>query len=135
MVRATRQRLPSAFIDARTTLEPVPASAGVARRFVRGLLRGRIDETLLEVVELLTSEVVTNVVLHARSRAELMLRMDPAIVRVEVVDESQIVPKVRRPSARAQAGRGLFIVQAMAQSWGVEPLPGDGKRVWFEVPA
>lgn len=113
----------------------MPASAGAARRFVRGLLRGRVDETLLEVVEPLTSEVVTNVVLHARSRAELVLRMDPAVVRVEVVDESQVVPEVRRPSLRAQAGRGLFIVQSMAQSWGVEPLPGDGKRVWFEVPA
>ncbi|MGW2137596.1 ATP-binding protein [Streptomyces sp. NPDC001773] len=54
-------------------------------------------------------------------------------IRVEVQDPSSRRPCQRPPSEEREGGRGLFLVDALAASWGVEPGPGQGKTVWMEL--
>ena len=85
-----------------------------------------------QVVRLLTSELATNAVLHARSGFRVRVRAGPDSVRVEVVnDEPELLLAMREPSARG--GRGLRLVQELSLDWGVESTR-DEKIVWFEVP-
>jgi CheY-like chemotaxis protein len=108
-----------------------PASVAGARRFVRGSLHGQ-DQELLERVVLLTSELVTNAVLHAGTDARVEIRLTPGVVRVEVGDEGPGAPTIRDPDVGGPGGRGLPIVDHVASRWGVAPA-GRGKVVWFEV--
>ena len=87
---------------------------------------------VVETVELLTSEVVTNAIVHTASSPELVVRLGRDRVRIEVRDESRAVPVVRDADVEALSGRGMAIVQELAGAWGVEHVP-RGKRVWFEV--
>jgi anti-sigma regulatory factor (Ser/Thr protein kinase) len=117
----------------RTTLGATPATARSARRHVRRVLGEHgVNGKVTGVVELLTSEVVTNALLHAHSASSLCVLVGPAVIRVEVDDPSSMLPTLRRAGVEAVSGRGLAIVSALAQSWGVESGP-RGKRVWFEV--
>jgi anti-sigma regulatory factor (Ser/Thr protein kinase) len=90
-----------------------------------------------EAALLLTSELVTNVVVHTDSvGVDVRAHCDGARLRV-CVDDATMTPlkPVRRdgPEPPAGRGRGLWLVEALAARWGCEALP-DGKRVWFEVP-
>ena len=116
-----------------TALGSTHAAVGAARRYVREVLQSqRVDEKVTGVVELLTSEIVTNALLHADGAGELALTVTGDTIRVEVDDPSGLQP-IRQCAGRdALGGRGLAIVAALARTWGVEPK-GQGKRVWFEV--
>ena len=92
----------------------------------------RVDEKVTGVVELLTSEVVTNAVRHAHGAGELALTITGDTIRVEVDDTSGLLPTRRCAGRDALGGRGMAIVAALARDWGVEPKR-QGKRVWFEV--
>jgi anti-sigma regulatory factor (Ser/Thr protein kinase) len=118
----------------RLALRPVPASAGIARRFVSSTLRGWGCDALVETAVLLVSEVVTNAVLHARSDLEVSVRLVDDEVRVEVTDGSPAEPQRRTAGQTATTGRGLALVEACARRWGVAERPG-GKAVWFDLPA
>ena len=61
------------------------------------------------------------------------MRVRPRVVRVEVVDDSPVVPIRRSIEADAVSGRGMAIVESLASNWGVTDLSPDGKTVWFEV--
>jgi len=115
-------------------LEADTSSAGKARRFVDEVLSRWRCGDLLDDVQLLVSELVTNAVIHAGSEVEIAVRLLVDSVRIEVVDRA---PDARlRPSSPAdgdESGRGLLLVETLASAWGVEPL-GGGKAVWFEVP-
>ena len=87
---------------------------------------------LLDVIVLLTSEVVTNAVLHARTQARLTVLVTKNKVRVEVVDGDSREPVPRQARAEDTSGRGLQLVDVLSSRWGAERV-GDGKRVWFEV--
>jgi anti-sigma regulatory factor (Ser/Thr protein kinase) len=89
--------------------------------------------SVVDVVELLTSEVVTNALLHASSAEELVVQLETNRVRVEVSDSSTDPPVQRRIEVAAASGRGLTIVDALSSKWGVQHPPNGGKRVWFEV--
>ncbi len=122
------------FIEIRTTLTPSPASVGAARRFVRDVLISRmVGFGVVDTVELLTSEVVTNALVHARSAPELRVEVRSDAVRVEVCDTSETEPVLQQPGPDSASGRGMAIVEQLATGWGVERVPHDGKRVWFEV--
>ena len=117
----------------RTSLAPSPASVGAARRFVRDVLISRmVDAAVVDTVELLTSEVVTRALLHARSAEELVVILSGGRVRIETTHSDPESPIPLDADAEA-TGPALAIVQALAASWGVEPAPDGTKRVWFEV--
>jgi DNA-binding NarL/FixJ family response regulator len=118
---------------AKALLEAQPQSAASARRFVDETLRRWNCDELFDVVALLTSELVTNAILHAHSEIELSVSLTPDGVRIDVVDQSAEMPTPREASEEATSGRGLGLVAALAMSWGVDERPG-GKSVWFELP-
>jgi anti-sigma regulatory factor (Ser/Thr protein kinase) len=110
------------------------SSPAAARRFVRELLASWDLSDLTETVELLVSEVVTNVVRHAQTDGSIVVTRSAFGVRVEVSDSAGGEPTPLSPEPRQPSGRGLSIVNAMATRWGVASSPdGSGKSVWFEV--
>ena len=124
---------------ARLELPGTPAAPSVARLFVRNLCKEWGATSLTDVAELLSSELVTNAVLHARSSVELEAAYDastrPAgVLRIEVYDRSPhcLDLNPHEPGSAAEGGRGLAIVARLAFTWGVEPVL-QGKRVWFTL--
>ena len=112
---------------------------GDGARVARGIVAAKCDDahTGTEAAEsavLLTSELVTNALKHGRGSVSLRVDVDTLHVRVEVTDAEPQPPTVRPPDLQAESGRGLFIVDALASAWGIEER-GDGKVVWFELPA
>ena len=112
------------------TLPADGRAAGLARRVVRRRLEGWQLDDLLDTAVLLTSEVVSNVIVHTASAPAIGLARDGAGVRVTVVDESPVPPRRRWHSATATTGRGLQMLQELADDWGWDPR-GAGKAVWF----
>ncbi len=111
-----------------------PASAGQARRFVDATLRSWSCDGLLDVATLLVSELVANSVLHAGTTIRVVIRLTDTRVRVEVHDRSARLPARKHYSMLSATGRGLMMVERMAEDWGVIPGgDGDGKAVWFEL--
>lgn len=109
------------------------ASPRAARAFVGGLL-GDADGETSQLALVLTSELVTNAVVHARTRVDVRVEMDHDHMRVEVTDGDPRLPG--RPATctpDALGGRGLFLVQELASAWGTDVCPG-GKVVWFTLP-
>jgi anti-sigma regulatory factor (Ser/Thr protein kinase) len=86
------------------------------------------------VAELLISEVVTNAVLHAHSPVEVVLRDPGGALRVEVSDESEVLPVfVESAHTFDDHGRGLPLVRDLSDQWGI--IENDsGKTVWFSLP-
>ena len=115
-------------------LSPHPTSVGAARRFVRDVLMSRrVPDQVVSTVELLTSEVVTNAIVHARSGTQLAVEVTDDSIRVAVRDNSRQPPVRRLRRVDAESGRGVLIVDELATAWGVEQERNGGKRVWFEV--
>jgi anti-sigma regulatory factor (Ser/Thr protein kinase) len=85
-----------------------------------------------DTAELLTSELVTNALLHAGTDLMVHVEQTPGIVRIAVDDGSRHAPDLRSPNSSSLGGRGLPLVATLATRWGWEPLT-HGKRVWFEV--
>lgn len=117
-----------------TTLTAEPQSAGRARRLVSDELRRCRCGELAGVAELLTSELVTNALIHARSPVTLVVEAGDGCVRVTIGDALPVgVPSAPRHAFEdATTGRGLELVAALAVRWGQE-LREDGKVVWFEL--
>jgi len=109
-------------------------SVSGARRFVRETLVDEPAETL-EAVELMVSELATNCVQHAESDFEITIERSAETIRVEASDDgSGGHPTRRSPSPREPTGRGLLVVEALSDEWGVDTQP-DGKTVWFSLGA
>jgi DNA-binding NarL/FixJ family response regulator len=123
----------TAAATARAQLNAEPQSAASARHFVDQTLQRWHCEELFDVVGLLTSELVTNAILHAHSEIELKVTLMPDAVRIDVVDQSASLPAPREATEEDTSGRGLGLVEALAMAWGVDEHPG-GKSVWFELP-
>lgn len=87
---------------------------------------------LVEPATLLVSELVTNALLHARSKIGVTLVVDHDELRVEVHDASRTVPRPRRYSPEAATGRGLHMLDCVASDWGVRAT-ADGKAMWFTI--
>ncbi|MEU6081033.1 ATP-binding protein [Streptomyces sp. NPDC047108] len=108
-------------------------SAGHVRRIVRAYLVLWEMRELTDAVELAVTELLANVVRHVPDRrcGVLVLRC-PGGVRVEVSDGSPEKPCVRDAGADDEGGRGLALLGAVVDAWGVDPAPDGGKTVWFE---
>jgi anti-sigma regulatory factor (Ser/Thr protein kinase) len=121
----------SAVLSTELPVEPI--SARVARTFVSDALASWSLGDVTDETVLLTSEVVTNALLHTGSGSiRLRLRLLDDGVRVEIDDDSHALPQARHYSPEAGTGRGLALVELAARSWGATPTPA-GKTVWFEV--
>ncbi len=113
-------------------LAPQLDAAARARTYVRTGLLGWGFEELLDPVLLLTSEIVSNALLHAGTRMQVLVHRDGPGVRVEVVDGSPVPPVRRRRSSSATTGRGVQLLDSLADEWGWTP-EAEGKLVWFRV--
>jgi anti-sigma regulatory factor (Ser/Thr protein kinase) len=120
----------SASVD----LPPTPGSVTAARRVVRDLLAVWDAPHDRDDVALLVTELVANVVDHVRGEADLTLELSlsDTWLRIGVVDGSSIRPVVQELSHERPRGRGMRLVEALADRWGAEDHEG-GKRVWFDM--
>jgi anti-sigma regulatory factor (Ser/Thr protein kinase) len=108
-------------------------STTAARRFAEStMVDWSVDGERFETARLLVSELVANAVTHAETGVTLQLDLSPERLRVEVRDGAEGEPQPRQPRHDDPTGRGLMIVEALADRWGVEPTP-PGKTVWFEL--
>jgi anti-sigma regulatory factor (Ser/Thr protein kinase) len=109
--------------------------AVTAARLALADLESHLDTSVAFDVRLLVSELVTNSVQHAQIAAEdsivLAVSFTDATVRVEVRDDGPgFEPPASPPPDDADAGWGLFLVEQLADAWGVAD---EGKGVWFEI--
>lgn len=122
---------------ARASVEllPSPSSPASAREFVSTALRkNRVAPETVDIARLLTSELVTNVVVHARSPMVVSVRVTDRRVRIEVEDRDGAAAQPLGSDVTDSHGRGLTIVSRLARDWGIE-RHADGKTVWFELRA
>jgi anti-sigma regulatory factor (Ser/Thr protein kinase) len=105
------------------------------RRSLRELLRHWGRRGSADVAELLTSELVTNALIHTGGDAELTVTLHRTVLRVEVRDYLERLPEPMLADCdESTHGRGLLLVQALADAWGVRMQGSDlGKVVWFEL--
>jgi anti-sigma regulatory factor (Ser/Thr protein kinase) len=112
---------------------PDPAVLTAARSFAADRLRALDLVALRDDVQLLLTELVTNVIIHARTAFDVRLERAGDGVRVEVVDGNPTMPAAGTLAPGALSGRGLTLVQSLASRWGAHHNEGAGKTVWFEV--
>jgi len=115
-------------------LASAPAAAPAARRFVHDVLTGWGLTPLQDVAELLASELVTNAILHTGGEVRLTLAQPgPDTLRIGVHDDSDRPARIGSPRPDDIGGRGLTIVDALADGWWIDPSPAGGKTVWLEL--
>ncbi|WP_317446913.1 ATP-binding protein [Streptomyces collinus] len=120
-------------------LPALPPAVGTARRVVRDLLTvWGVAETVRDDAALVLSELVTNALVHAAGeRVVCRVRGAADRVRLEIEDQNRgrALPFPRKPGPDEQNGRGLFLVAALSDDWGVTLAPGRPARiVWAELP-
>ena len=113
-------------------LQPLPRDVRRARSFVREHAPASLPASTAEVLLLLTSELVTNAVLHARTSIELGLTIAEHSVLVTVHDEDLTRPE-QRPYDGREGGWGLGLVRELAADSAMQLHPGDGKTAWFTL--
>ena len=119
-------------LTARVDLPPSPRSVPVARHLSREVLRAWQAPQDTGDVELLVTELVANVVDHVGGGSALSLELEysDGWLRIAVTDGSAIRPVVGELRGDQPRGRGMQIVAAIADDWGVDDV-SDGKRIWF----
>lgn len=117
---------------ARETFDAAASSASAARRFVRRIAEPCEASEVVQRAELLVSELVTNAIQRAREPVEVGIDVDDRLLRVEVYDAGEGLPRVEPESVLSDHGRGLRLVAAISDRWGVRPYH-DRKCVWFEL--
>ncbi|MEU0770146.1 SpoIIE family protein phosphatase [Streptomyces albogriseolus] len=130
----------SSVITARAaaSFEPVGRSVASARSFVRDTLQGWGFADIVDDAVVLTSELVTNAVVHAGTSADLLCLRSEDGVRIEVADRypEREIPLQGSPidmgSPDREGGRGLQLCAALAGHWGVDYTPTH-KTVWFRL--
>ncbi|MFF3334299.1 SpoIIE family protein phosphatase [Streptomyces sp. NPDC002888] len=130
----------SSVITARAaaSFEPVGRSVATARSFVRDTLQGWGFGDVVDDAVVLTSELVTNAVVHAGTHADVLCLRGDDGVRIEVADRypEREIPlqgsAVTMGNLDREGGRGLQLCAAIAGRWGVEYTPTH-KQVWFQL--
>ena len=104
----------------------------MARHWVAAHLRD-LPAEVTGCAALLTSELVTNAVLHAATPMSITLHTFPDRIRIDVADGNPAFPSIKEYGKEAATGRGLTLFNTLASNWGVQAVDG-GKIVWFELP-
>lgn len=112
-------------------LDPLPRLVGAARAFVREHAPPLPEETF-DVLLLLTSELVTNAVLHARTPIDLGITIADRSLLVTVHDEDLARPE-QRPYSEREGGWGLGLVRSLADGFSIDAHAGNGKTAWFRL--
>jgi anti-sigma regulatory factor (Ser/Thr protein kinase) len=120
------------MVNVETHLVPDPMSARAAREVMEAALQPWGDEDTTEVAVLLTTELVTNAIVHARTDFALKVSTHSECLRVEVSDSSSDPPRLVSVHGLEDHGRGLHLVDVLSRSWGVD-WRNDHKVVWFEL--
>jgi len=122
------------LIDEISTDLPLGIHAvGVARALVSTTITGwGASGEDVASAELLASELVTNAVLYGYGARTITLRQESGRVRILVADSAPGIPTRREAGDDDEVGRGMQLIEAYADSWGVEPTT-DGKIVWCDV--
>ncbi|MFE3121613.1 ATP-binding SpoIIE family protein phosphatase [Streptomyces niveus] len=119
-----------------TIAQAEPEQVADARRQLKDLLHDWADEEQVDSAVLMISEMTTNVLVHTDGDAVLIAEAagerGKRRLRVEVADASDELPHKRRPGELASSGRGLVLMEMLADAWGVDPR-GEGKSIWFEI--
>ncbi len=115
-------------VEARLTLPGAVSAAGEARRFVARTLTPTLGREDVETAVLVTSELVTNAVVHARAGCEVVLQGGPPTLTIRVSDPVPSGHRGRFPTI----GRGLRLLEVLCRRWGVESGQ-HGKTVWCEI--
>ncbi|MER5929853.1 SpoIIE family protein phosphatase [Streptomyces sp. NPDC002054] len=119
-----------------TVAQAEPERIAGARQQVRQLLHDWADEDQVDSAVLMVSEMVTNVLMHTDGDALLVAEAvgehGTRRLRVEVADGSDELPHKRHPGEMASSGRGVLLMEMLADRWGVDPR-GEGKSIWFEL--
>jgi anti-sigma regulatory factor (Ser/Thr protein kinase) len=109
-----------------------PDSVGEARRFASEYIADLSPE-LRDTVSLMVSELSTNSLVHACVGFEVTIDRSLHLLRVAVTDQGDGTPAVQTPGSYEPHGRGLRIVEALSDHWGITEASGDGKTVWFQI--
>jgi serine phosphatase RsbU (regulator of sigma subunit)/anti-sigma regulatory factor (Ser/Thr protein kinase) len=119
--------------------DPEPSAAAAARRFVRETLVSSglpVDDDAVSDAVLLTSELVTNAVVHAGTPVQLTCRLNGTNIEVSVLDRhpARVIPDPPGATAVVDrlSGRGLLLPAALSASWGVT-YAASAKAVWFRL--
>lgn len=119
-----------------TVAQAEPERIAGARQQVRELLHDWTCGDQVDSAVLLVSEMLTNVLVHTDADALLVAEMTgdggKRRMRIEVTDASDDLPHKRHPGELASSGRGLVLMDVLADAWGVDPR-GEGKSIWFEL--
>jgi anti-sigma regulatory factor (Ser/Thr protein kinase) len=105
----------------------------IARKFLADSACTVHGTSVLEKAILLTSEAITNAVVHGGPTVVLAVECTERAVEVRVRDGNPAKPLVRHPGALAQGGRGMLLIDALSDAWGVDPVRPVGKEVWFRL--
>ena len=109
-----------------------PASVPAGRRFVAALLNDWGCAHLTDTAILLTSEILTNAVVHGLGEVRLRLRRTDTEIAVIVSDRGRYQPQPRLADLTDESGRGLSLLEMLSTSWGARATE-DGKDVWFTL--
>lgn len=121
------------WLAGRQTFERDLASGRAARRFMEETLEQWDCGELLDSVNLLVTELVTNAVVHAESGAEVAVVLTSRVLRVEVTDHGTGDFEPRRAADLDTSGRGIALVDTLSTRWGTDPRADGGKVIWFEM--
>lgn len=118
----------------RRDLFPVPSSVRLGRDLAEVHLNKWGLAAMADNVALIVSELLTNAIAASRGMVTMRLLMDSETLTIEVTDASPSRPRRKRATANDIGGRGLQIIEFLAESWGDRPSPDGGKVVWARCP-
>ncbi|WP_198533932.1 ATP-binding protein [Streptomyces odonnellii] len=118
-------------------LQALPSRIGQVRRIISAQLRFWHLDPLIDQAALGVTELLTNVHRHAQPDKQCTVDIELLLERltVSVSDHDPRIPTVNRASPFDTSGRGLALIAAVSESWGVRPRGETGKSIWFTLPA
>ena len=105
-----------------------------ARAFVRDFCcTAGFPSDFCDTSALLVNELVKNSVIHGRAGPIVEIQQLDGGLRFGIYDANPMLPSQRQPSLESESGRGLLLLDALADTWGIKPHASGGKYVWFDL--